>query len=352
MFYRISKAQPAVWRDPNTIQIGLHENSVIIPELSLEQQQIIDALYSGVVEGQQDVLDDSVGLDKGTTQDLITKLSSVLENKNTVSNSYGPWQQLAFAELARAALDYQVNPEMVLAERWQRIVHIEQLDKGGALLAKSLLASGVGKVVTHDDGKVLNTDLGELGFARDDLGTSRFESLTKQLSKVSIAENLGVRLLNLNLKTNHSEKISFAVILGHLATRPSTYIPWLNRDVPHLNINFDLHETEVSPIVIPGKTACLNCLAEYKVDADPSWPVLASQLIDLPRARDDSAALLTALGVSLRSILRELDRSAGFQVAKDENDEYRFGYRVDYASGNVSRTTFEFHKLCNCKNLD
>ena len=349
MFFRINKAQPAVWRDPNTIQIGLHENSVMIPELSLAQQQIIDALYSGVVDGQQIALDENFKTSKGTTADLITKLSSVLETKETVSNSYGPWQQLAFAELARAALDYQVNPEMVLAERWQRVVHIEQLDKGGALLTKSLLASGIGKVVTHDDGKVLNTDLSELGFAKQDLGSSRFQTLKKQLST---EEHIDSRFLNLNLKSNNLQKISFAVIVGHIATRPSTYIRWLNRDVPHLNINFDLHLTQISPIVIPGVTACLNCLAQYKVDDDPAWPVIASQLIDLPRTRDDSASLLTATGLALRSILRELDQAAGFKVANDIEQEYRSGYQLDYATGNVSRTKFKFHELCNCKILD
>ena len=141
MFHRINKAQPSVWRDPNTIQIGLGNRSVPISELSLAQQQIIAALYSGVVDGQQDVLDETFKAESGTTQSLIEKLSPVMESEGSTSNSFGAWQEIAFAELARAALDYEVNPEMVLAERWQRVVHIDQLDKSGSLLAKGLLAS-------------------------------------------------------------------------------------------------------------------------------------------------------------------------------------------------------------------
>ncbi len=352
MFHRINKAQPALWRDPNTIQIGFGNNSVAIEQLSIAQQQIIEALYSGVVDGQQEVLDETFKAAKGTTQDLIARLGSVMEAKESSSNKFGPWQELAFAELARAALDYDVNPEMVLAERWQRTVHLDQLDKSGSVLAKGLLASGVGTVVTHDDGRVLNTDLGELGYSKEDLGKSRFEIFKQELQRLSLPQETKNRFLDLNIKPSKALKTSFAITIGHLATRPSTYIRWLNRDVPHLSITFDMNETKISPIIIPGETPCLNCLAEYAVDEDPAWPALASQLIDLPRTRDDSASLLAATGLALRATLRHLDQSAGFKVSKDEENEYSQGYRLDYATGNVERTKYNFHKLCNCRSLD
>jgi hypothetical protein len=305
-----------------------------------------------VVDGQQEVLDETYKTALGTTNQLITKLSSVMEGPETVSNAFGNWQQIAFAELARAALDYEVNPEMVLAERWHRVVHIDQLDKSGMLIAKGLLASGVGKVVTHDESKILNTDLGELGFSKELLGQSRFVAVDSELQKLSLPQSASQRLINLNYKPSKDLKVSFAVTSGHLATRPITYIRWLNRDVPHINITFDLYEVQISPIVIPGNTPCLNCLAESKVDEDPAWPAIASQLIDLPRTRDDSSSLLSSAGLVLRSILRHLDESAGFKVATDEKNEYRDGYRIEYATGNVHRARYEFHKLCKCSGLD
>ncbi len=352
MFHRINKAQPAIWRDPNTIQIGLDKNKIEIEELTLAQQQIIAALYSGVVDGQQEVLDETFKTEPGTTNQLIAKLGSLIERPETVSNVYGDWQQIAFAELTRAALDYEVNPEMVLAERWQRVVHIDQLDKSGVLLTKGLLASGVGKVVTHDDSRILNTDLGELGFSKEFLGQTRFDAVRSDLQKLSLPQSKVQRFVNLNVKPNRDLKISFAITSGHLATRPSTYIRWVNRDVPHLNITFDLYETQISPIVIPGQSPCLNCFAEYKVDEDPAWPAIASQLIELPRTRDDSSSLLSSAGLALRAILRHLDESAGFKVSTENKNEYKDGYRIEYASGNVYRTKYDFHKLCNCKGLD
>ncbi len=349
VLHRINKAQPAVWKDPNTIQIGLGPNSVVLPELTKQQEKIIDALYSGLVDGQQEVIDSTLEADPGETQNLIERLQRVIDKPLPGKTLFGDWQQLAFSEIARASLDYQVNGEMVLAERWQRNVHIDQLDKAGMLFAKALLASGVGTVVTHDDGIVLATDLGELGYSKEFLGKRRFESMQVELSKLSLPVTKKQRLIALNYKPDKSLKVSFALVVGHLALRPTTYSRWLNRDVNHLSITFNLDSAEVSPVVIPGVTPCLNCFQEYKVDEDNSWPVMASQLVDLPRVRDDSAALLTAIGLATRSVLRQLDESAGFIHSGDTEGEFRLGYRVDYATGSVTRTMHELHKLCTCQ---
>jgi hypothetical protein len=349
VLHRINKAQPAIWKDPNTIQIGLGPNSVVLPELSAQQEKIIAALYSGLVEGQQEVIDSTVDAEPGETQNLIERLQQLVEQPVTGISPFGDWQQLAFAEIARASLDYQVNGEMVLAERWQRSVHIDQLDKAGMLLTKALLASGVGSVITHDDGIVLGEDLGELGFPKFQINNKRFESLQRELSNLSLPVTKKPRLIALNYKPDKTLKVSFALIMGHLALRPTTYSRWLNRDVNHLAITFNLDCVEVSPVVIPGVTPCLNCFQEYKVDEDSSWPVMASQLVDLPRVRDDSAALLTAVGLATRSVLRSIDEAAGFVHTGDAQAEIRNGYRVDYATGTVTRTSYQVHRLCTCQ---
>jgi len=349
VLHRINKAQPAVWKDPNTIQLGLEPNAVVLPELTLQQQKIIDALYSGLVDGQQEVIDSTVNAETGQTQNLIDRLQTVLELPVQGGSPYGDWQQLAFSEIARASLDYQVNGEMVLAERWQRFVHIDQLDKAGVLFTKALLASGVGSIITHDDGVVLATDLGELGYPKESLGKKRFDLLQLELAKLSLPNTKKPRLIAQNHKPDKSLKVSFALVVGHLALRPTTYSRWLNRDVSHLAITFNIDSVEISPVVIPGATPCLNCFQEFKVDEDHSWPVMASQLLDLPRVRDDSAALLTAVGLATRSVLRKLDESAGFIHSGDTDGEIRKGYRVDYATGTVTRTVFELHRLCACQ---
>lgn len=347
MLHRLNKAQPKIWSSPNTLQIGLADNKVELENLSEIQQRIVSSLYSGILKGQESVIDHTVGANLGETKSLLERLAPMLQRE--AEPKFGPWQDLAFAEIARATLDYNVNGEMVLAERWQRSVHIDQLDKTGLLLAKALLASGVGQILSHDKGSVLKTDLGELGFTTTDFGQSRLSAAKKQLAELAIplSEN---RIVDLNRKSDPSQKVSFALVVGHLALNPRTYSRWLARDVPHLAILFELEQAVISPIVLPGKTACLNCYQESKVDEVDAWPVIATQLLDLPRMRDDAAALLTATGLACRSVLRHLDQQAGFKLL-DTSDEDSIGYQIDYASGNVTRLVFKKHDLCSCGNF-
>lgn len=334
------------------MQIGLGTNSIQLGDVSLEQQRIVDALYSGIVSGQESAVDLSLGALSGTTQNLIERLSDILEKPSeTKGSAFGPWQQLAFSEIARAALNYEVNGEMVLAERWQRNVHIDQLDRSGWVLARTLLASGIGSVVTHDDGKVLLSDLGELGYPKETLNSNRVDAANQELLKYTLVETTKRRLTELQVPPSQDTKVDFAIVIGHLALDPTRYARWMNRDVPHLAIIFGLEEVEVSPIIQPGKTGCLNCYQQTKIDQDQSWPVLASQLLYLPRVRDDSASLLTSAGLGLQLILRYLDLQAGFQP-KDGSLDTGSGYRINHTTGLVTRTKYSFHPSCSCAELD
>lgn len=345
MLHRINKALPLTWLDPNTIQIGLETRRHILTNVSNSQEKIIESLYGGILAGQEDVLEQTLKVEAGSTAKLIHLLSGAVST--FPESKHGPWHELAFAEIARASLDYEVNGEMVLAERWQRTVHLDQLDKSGLLLAKALLASGVGKILSHDNGVILNTDLGELGYPTAYLGNSRFETANQICNSLSLARSQPNRIKLLG-ESAQDEKVSFAVTVGHLAFSPRTYSRWLARDVNHLAINFELDSAMVSPIVRPGFTACLNCYQEQLVDMENSWPIVASQLIDLPRVRDDASALLTAVGFAVRSILRDLDEQAGF-IYREHQDDHSLGYKIEYSSGNVTRLKFNKHELCTCQ---
>jgi len=349
MLNRINKAQPAIWRDPTTLQIGLGPSSVSLEHISLEEQQIIEALYSGLVPGQEEALDSVIGSTPGTTRELIDRLGLVIENSPSKEiDVFGPWQELAFAEIARASLDYEVNGEMVLAERWQRNIHIDQLDKTGWLLSRALVASGIGAIFSHDDGRVLNTDLGELGYPREKLNQPRIAVAGQELSSFSLGKSDRARIVLLQSKPKEDVRFSFAVVVGHLALDPTRYARWSNRDVPHLAIVFGLESFEISPVIRPGISGCLNCYQQTKIDEDSSWPVIASQLLNHPRMRDDSSALLTSTGLAAKLILRFLDLAAGFEL-KDGPMDLSYGYRVNQLDGSITRMNYEKHPECSCQ---
>ena len=343
---RINQAQPSIWASPSALQIGLAENKIELEDLTVAQQKIVASLYSGILVGHEEVVDQTVGAAPGETKNLIARLTPMLQKED--KPVFGPWQEIAFAEIARAGLDYKVNGEMVLAERWLTTVHIDQLDKSGLLICKALLSAGVGKVLTHDQGLVLRTDLGELGYPKSFLGEPRIKVANELLAELSLP-NVANRLVDLSIRPDPKTRISFAVVVGHLALNPRTYSRWLSRDVSHLGITFDINHAIISPVVIPGQTACLNCMQEEKVDVEANWPVIATQLLGLPRVRDDAAALLSCSGLACRSILRRLDEQAGFEYSGAGASDALLGYKIDYASGNIKRLNYAKHKLCSCQ---
>jgi hypothetical protein len=70
-------------------------------------------------------------------------------------------------------------------------------------------------------------------------------------------------------------------------------------DVAHLPVVFDGGGATVGPLVAPGRTACLACLAAHERDRDPAWPAIAAQLVGrrpvpVPRPRAMEAGSLAA----------------------------------------------------------
>ena len=49
-------------------------------------------------------------------------------------------------------------------------------------------------------------------------------------------------------------------------------------DLPHLPVTADDRGLTIGPLVVPGDTACTRCLDLHRTDADPRWPMAATQL--------------------------------------------------------------------------
>ncbi|MDQ1740966.1 MAG: hypothetical protein QOE53_2618, partial [Pseudonocardiales bacterium] len=80
--------------------------------------------------------------------------------------------------------------------------------------------------------------------------------------------------------------------------------------VPHLRATVDGEQATVGPLVIPGRTSCLQCADLHRTDRDPAWPALAVQLAARPRRRvsSDVALCVATVGVAVGQALAHLDR--------------------------------------------
>lgn len=84
------------------------------------------------------------------------------------------------------------------------------------------------------------------------------------------------------------------ILVAYRLVDPRRAATLMARDVPHLPLELAGDRVTVGPFVIPGVTACLACAHAHRRDADPSWPLLAAQMLERGPVRTDQALLWEA----------------------------------------------------------
>lgn len=72
------------------------------------------------------------------------------------------------------------------------------------------------------------------------------------------------------------------VLVAHRVVPPGAVATLMSEDVPHIPVVLTGSGAEIGPVVAPGVTACLSCVAAHRRDDDPAWPAVAAQLIGRP----------------------------------------------------------------------
>jgi hypothetical protein len=104
------------------------------------------------------------------------------------------------------------------------------------------------------------------------------------------------------------DSLAPVVVLAHHVVEPRRVSALMGRDVPHVPLILTGTGAEVGPLVQPGVTACLACIAASRRDADPSWPLLAAQLLSLAPPAVGAALIMEAAFATAR-LLIEAERS-------------------------------------------
>ena len=132
------------------------------------------------------------------------------------------------------------------------------------------------------------------------------------------------------------------VMLAHHVVHPRSASMLLGRDIPHLPIVFSGGGVEVGPLVRPGVTPCLSCVAEHRREADEAWPRLAAQLLGR-RSPVVSTALAWEAGLAASHMLTDAARHSARQTASS--------LQVRGESGARTVRTHRPHAACRCRSL-
>lgn len=294
MAKQINPALARLWISENNRQYG-YKRHLLLKSLSDEQNRILDFLELGMTSSQYQSLSQIAKADGQVTKELLERLNPFIW---TSGKQLSPQDvEKRFTEITRILLQGG-DPSEVLAKRRLKSVFIEKLDITGLTLAKALTIAGLGKLISFDQKRVDESDIGPLAFQTSDKGFPRARA----------TQNLIGRHFEFHSRISQSiDQVAVSVIISSDIIHPKSYQRWLARDVPHIAICFDEEGVEISPLIIPGVTPCLGCLQLSELKTKPNWPVIAPQLLGLDRNLADASLALFAAGVTTNSILNFLD---------------------------------------------
>ena len=133
-----------------------------------------------------------------------------------------------------------------------------------------------------------------------------------------------------------------AVLVSHHVADPLEHLSWLRRDVPHLPVVFGERAVTIGPLVVPGESPCLACLEQQRVDADPAWLAIGSQLWGR-RAATESGLTATLAALEALTMLRELSAGRGGGGTS---------IRLDVIDDTRTVTQWAASERCGCRGLE
>lgn len=130
------------------------------------------------------------------------------------------------------------------------------------------------------------------------------------------------------------------VLLAHHVIDPRDAAALLREDVAHFPIVLTGTRAVLGPLVRPGTTACLECAALHRTDADPAWPAIAAQLL---------GRQLPAVGAAFAS---EIGLAAGRLLSEPETAR-RIAHSLTLHVDSVRRSwrAHPPHAECRCRSL-
>ena len=308
----VKTALRRLWRDPTTLQIGVHpERALVLGGVGARAADLIAAL-----DGTRDNADlrataNMLGFDAGVADRLIDLLvdASVVDD---AAVDPSPMLGLSHLERDRLAPDLasisiasgQTDAGIgTMRLRRQATVSVVGAGRVGATVATLLAAAGVGHVVVDDPSTCRPADCAPGGLALADAGASKAQAAHAAAHRASTS-------VCTSALPEHS-RFDLTVLAPPGALNPSLAEELVRAGVPHLLATVRETTGIVGPMVVPGVSACLRCLDLHRADRDPSWPLLAAQLATESRrpavqACDVALATLVA-SVAVLQVLTAID---------------------------------------------
>jgi hypothetical protein len=300
-----------VWRDPDTLQIGIDPRRAVALRGMRGTEALINLLDGSRDLGQVLAAAHDQGIGRPAAERVIGLLAAAGALHDFPAATLralpdGPRARLA-GELATVSLahGYADGGALVLARRQAARVRVHGAGPVAASLASLLTASGVGRVsctglaAGRPEGEPAAT--GSSGAGSSGAGSSGAESSGAGPGLASWPPAGRVRLGHPGGDAPPRARRSGPAPRRRpdLAVLTDDYPPELPGTlvagaVAHLTAAASEAIGVVGPLVIPGRTACLSCVDLARSDRDPAWPLILAQASGRASRPAACAAVLAA----------------------------------------------------------
>ncbi|MEU7482041.1 TOMM precursor leader peptide-binding protein [Lentzea sp. NPDC042327] len=163
-----------------------------------------------------------------------------------------------------------------------------------------------------------------------------FGSTHLSLAMTSLLAESGVRL------AHHADLV---VLAATLVPDPAVVSGLMAARTPHLAVRVREGVGIVGPLVLPGRTSCLNCADLHRTDHDEAWPAIAAQLVGKPASYDVLFASGTA-ALAVAQVLESLRHVRGPEQAPPP--VLNATLELDLVTGVAERRSWYPHPDCQC----
>lgn len=131
------------------------------------------------------------------------------------------------------------------------------------------------------------------------------------------------------------------VLAGPHRPTPAQIAGLITRVVPHLPVRVTNSRLVVGPLVLPGRSTCLNCIDRHRTDADPEWPTVSAAL---PGPQPSVVLAQTAAALAVGQVLDLVDA---------HRRPASVGATIEQRAGSLfpQRRAWSPHPECQCRRI-
>jgi len=300
---QLNPALRPVWRNETTVQFGLDaERALVIDGIDARRGAVLATLNGALTRAE--AIDSAVtlGMSRGDAELLLELLSSagaLVDAAATqgplVARTATEREQIA-PDLAAWSARWQSRERALdtLAKRDASTVAVLGAGRVGATVAGILASAGVGALRIEDSRPMSPAAAAPGGAPASTASTSR------AAAALEAARQHAPRLRTPRADAGAPDLVVLCPDVPYVGHELRGRL--LADGVAHLLAATHEAVGVVGPLVVPGVTACLQCLDLHRVDRDPAWPLVAAQasgpgrLFDgTPVVKSSDIALATAV---------------------------------------------------------